>query len=331
MEQRATVKQWRKAAVVGGAAVGAAALYNAAARGHEPLDNPLGGEAGEILWRGHRIAFTRHGQGSPVLLVHGIYAGASSFEWRRMVPALSERHTVITVDLIGFGRSDRPAIRYTPSLYQALLGDVIARVVREPCAVVASGLSAAQLVALAARDPRHIAVLALIAPTGVAHLREPDAGSKSRLLLDMPIIGRTVHKRLTSPASTRRYLESVYADDRRVTPALVESYVRAARQPGGNHALAALLRGQLNVDVRAALRRVRQPTLLLWGNLARHNPVEHAHVFRVLKRDVDWTLIQEAGDLPHDERPDEVNAALRSFLERTRRWTPSVGPRLVMA
>ena len=42
----------------------------------------LGGEPGEILWRGHRVAFTRHGQGSPVLLVHGMHAGASSFEWR---------------------------------------------------------------------------------------------------------------------------------------------------------------------------------------------------------------------------------------------------------
>lgn len=325
--------QWRKAAVVGGAAIGAAALYNAAAtRGREPLDNPLGGEEDEILWRGHRIAFTRHGEGSPVLLVHGIHAGASSFEWRHVVPALADRHTVVTVDLLGFGRSDRPAVRYTLSLYQALLGDVIARVVKGPCAVVASSLSAAHLIALAARDPRQIAALALIEPTGVAHLRDSDpGGSAARLLLDAPIVGDIVYNGLTSPASMRRYLESAYADDRQVTPALVESYVRSARQPGGKHAVAALVRGQLNVDVRAALRRVRQPALLLWGDLARHNPVDHAHAFRVLKRDFEWTLIQEAGDFPHDERPDEVNAALRSFLERARRWSPAGGPRLVMA
>ncbi|MDB4882804.1 MAG: hypothetical protein JWL95_1570 [Gemmatimonadetes bacterium] len=323
--------QWRKAAVMGGAAIGAAALYNAAAtRGLEPLDNPLGGEEGEILWRGHRIAFTRHGEGSPVLLVHGIYAGASSVEWQHTVPALVDRHTVITVDLLGFGRSDRPAVRYTPGLYQALIGDVISRVVRAPCAVVASSHSAANLIALAARDPRHIAVLALIAPTGVAHLRESDAGGgAARLLLETPIVGNSVYNRLTSPAALRRHLELVYADDRRATPALVESYVRSARQPGGKHAVAALLRGQLNIDVRAALRRVRQPTLLLWGDLARHNPVEHAHAFRVLKRDLEWALIQEAGDLPHDERPVEVNAALRSFLERARRWSVSGGPQLV--
>src|SRR5881275_804231 len=127
----------------------------------------LGGQPGEILWRGHRVAFTRHGQGSPVLLVHGLYPGASSFEWRHVAPALAERHTVFALDLLGFGRSDRPAARYSPGLYQALLADVVARVVGESCAVVASSLSAAQLIALAARDPRHIASIALVEPTGV--------------------------------------------------------------------------------------------------------------------------------------------------------------------
>jgi len=325
--------RWRKAAVVGGATLGAAALYNAAAnRIHGPSENPLGGEEGEILWRGHRVAYTRHGSGSPVMLVHGIHAGASSLEWRHTVPALAERHTVVALDLLGFGRSDRPALRYTPGLYQALLGDVVARVVREPCTVVASGLSAALLIALAARDPRLLAALVLVAPTGVAHERTSDTGSATaRMLLHAPIVGNTVYNGITSPVSMRRQLERMYADDRLVTPELVEQYVRAARQPGGKHAFAAYMSGKLAVDVRAALRRVRQPTLLLWGNLARQNSVENAHAFRVLKRDLEWTLIQEAGDLPHDERPTEVNAALRSFVERARRLSPSSGPRLVMA
>ena len=72
-------------------------------------------------------------------------------------------------------------------------------------------------------------------------------------------------------------------------------------------------------------------TTLLWGDLARQNPITHAHAFRVLKHDLEWTLVHEAGDLPHDERSDEVNAALLSFLERTRRWTGSVSQRLAMA
>jgi len=293
----------------------------------------LGGESGEMLWRGHRVAFTRHGQGSPVLLVHGMYPGASSLEWRQTIPALAERHTVFALDLLGFGRSDRPAARYSPGLYQALLADVVARVVRHACTVVASGLSAAQLIALAARDPGRIASLALVAPTGVAHLREPAAtgGGATRRLLGAPLVGNAVYNRLTSTARMRAQLQAMYFDDRLVTPELVECHVRSAQQPGGKHAVRALLDGRLNVDVRAAVRRLRLPTLLLWGDVARRNPVAHAHAFRVLKHDLEWTLVHDAGDLPHDERSTEVNLTLRSFLERTRRWSGSPDQRLAMA
>jgi pimeloyl-ACP methyl ester carboxylesterase len=298
---------------------------------HHPAT--LGGESGEILWRGHRVAFTRHGQGSPVLLVHGMYAGASSFEWRHTIPALAERHTVFSLDLLGFGNSDRPAARYTPGLYQALLADVVARVVCDACTVVASGLSAAQLIALATRNPGRIASLALVAPTGVARLRKPEAtGSRTaRALLGAPLVGNAVYHRLTSPVRMREQLQAMYFDDRLVTPELVDSYVHSAQQPGGKYAISALLDGRLSVDVRAAVRRLRLPTLLLWGEVARRNPVAHAHAFRVLKHDLEWTLVHDAGDLPHDERSDEVNATLRSFLERTRRWSGSPGQRLAMA
>jgi pimeloyl-ACP methyl ester carboxylesterase len=129
----------------------------------------------------------------------------------------------------------------------------------------------------------------------------------------------------------RLQLHAMYADDRLVTPELVERCVRSAREPGGKHAIEALLAGRLNVDVRAAVRRLRLPTLLLWGDLARQNPIAHAHAFRVLKHDLEWTLVHEAGDLPHDERSDAVNATLRSFLERTRRWSGSPSQLLAMA
>lgn len=311
--------RWGKATAAGGAALGAAALYNAAAaRDALPLENPLGGEAGELLWRGHRVAYSRHGAGTPIVLIHAIHAGASSLEWRQMVGPLAERHSVIAIDLLGFGCSARPALRYTASLYQALLGDVLARLVPEPAVVIASSLSAAHVLALAARDPRRIAALALIAPTGVSQLRDPGSGSQGTLqmVLEAPLIGTAAYNGLTSPVSIRHFLEETYADDRRVTPELVAWYVRSARQPGGKNAVAAFVGGRLNTDVRGALRRVRQPMLLLWGEQARLNPVQNAHAFRVLKPEMAWALVPKAGDLPHDERPELVNAAVLRFVTR---------------
>jgi len=46
------------------------------------------------------------GQGEPVLLLHGF--GANSYTWRHIAPALARTHRVISVDLKGAGRSDKP-------------------------------------------------------------------------------------------------------------------------------------------------------------------------------------------------------------------------------
>jgi pimeloyl-ACP methyl ester carboxylesterase len=324
--------RWRKAAAAGGAALGAAALYNATAEHRAaPLVNQIGGELEELLWRGHRVAYTRHGSGSPVLLIHGLHAGASSYEWRHTVESLAERYTVFALDLLGFGLSARPNVRYTAPLYQALLADVLTRLGRGPCAVVASALSAANVVALAARDPKHFAALALIAPTGLVQNRDKTSTTQAatQVLLEAPIVGTTMYNALTSPGSMRQFLEESYANDRLVTDDLVDAYVQNARQPGGKHAVAALIGGRLNVDIRNPLRRVRHPMLLLWGDQARMNSVQHAHAFRVLKPEVEWELVSGAGDLPQAEQAERTNHALHRFLERVRSGTRTGGPRRV--
>ncbi|MEO1544793.1 MAG: alpha/beta fold hydrolase, partial [Pseudomonadota bacterium] len=47
-----------------------------------------------------------HGRGRPILMVHGL--AASTYTWRNVVPTLARRNRVITLDMKGFGRSDKP-------------------------------------------------------------------------------------------------------------------------------------------------------------------------------------------------------------------------------
>ena len=53
-----------------------------------------------------RIACSVAGHGPPVLLLHG-YPQMRAM-WRRVAPALAERHTVVAADLRGYGDSDKP-------------------------------------------------------------------------------------------------------------------------------------------------------------------------------------------------------------------------------
>lgn len=303
----------------GATLLGAAAAYNVyARRGVDRLPNLIGGEEGGWEWRGRRIAFTRRGEGPALLLIHGIHAAASSYEWRHNVDYLARDHTVYTLDLLGFGRSDRPATRYTARLYIALISDFVAQVIGGPCILIATSLSAAYAIVLGARDPERFPRLVLIEPTGLTRLNgEPGVGAGAgRLAMEAPVLGTATFNALVSHRALRHFLEDVYSDNTLVTPELVDAMYATSHQRGARHAPAAFVSGQLNLDVRRALRRLHQPALLFWGEEARLAPVEEVRGFRALKPDFDVHILSPAGDLPQDERPDEFNVILSAWLNR---------------
>lgn len=324
--KRKSLKQQRqpssllgRLAMSGGAILGAAAAYNAyAMRGVDSLTNLIGGEEGGWTWRDRRISFTRRGEGPAVLLIHGIHAAAWSYEWRSNVDVLAEKFTVYTLDLLGFGLSERPAIRYNARLYINLISDFAAQVIGQPTALVATSLSGAYAIVLAARDPARFPAVALIGPTGLTRLNEEPgiAGDASRFTVNSPVIGTAAFNGIASRKSIRYFLEKAYASNALVTDELIDVYFATSHQRGARHAPAAFLSGHLNIDVRHALRRLSQPSLLLWGEEAQIAPVEEIRGFRAIKPDFDVHILSPAGDLPQDERGDEFNAILSTWLIR---------------
>ena len=310
---------WKKILLSGGALLGAVAAYNAFARkGVDKLVNLIGGEEGGFEWRDRRVAFTKHGEGPPILLIHGIHPAAWSYEWRNNVDTLARANTVYTIDLLGFGRSDRPAIRYSARLYISLISDFVSRVIDEPCVLMASSLSGAYAIVLAARDPHRFPAVALIAPSGLVRQNEPVGlgGEAGRFAVGTPIAGTAMFNALVSRPNLRRYLRNAYSNDALVTRELVEIYYATAHQRGARHAPAAFLSGHLNIDVRHALRRLSQPALLVWGEQGSIAPVEEFRGFRELKRDLEISVLSPSGDLPHDERAEDFNVILSTWLNR---------------
>ena len=58
-----------------------------------------------------KMHYLEMGAGDPVLFVHG--NPTSSYLWRNVLPYLQEQGRLIAIDLIGFGKSDKPEIDYT--------------------------------------------------------------------------------------------------------------------------------------------------------------------------------------------------------------------------
>ncbi len=82
-------------------------------------------------WKHGKIFFTVKGSGSPVLLIHGLSSGNCGNDLKDAEIRLSKYHEVYTIDLLGYGLSDKPWITYTNYLYVTLIRDFISDVIGE--------------------------------------------------------------------------------------------------------------------------------------------------------------------------------------------------------
>lgn len=72
-------------------------------------DYPYAPHFAEVF--GSRMHYIEAGTGDPILFLHG--NPTWSYLWRNVIPHLSSLGRCIAPDLIGFGRSDKPALEYT--------------------------------------------------------------------------------------------------------------------------------------------------------------------------------------------------------------------------
>ena len=310
--------------LVAGAAVGAAALANAFIfYKTPPLTSKLsGGEVRYFPTADGDVFYKKAGDGPPLLLVHGIGAGCSSYEWLQVWDALTEKYTVYALDLLGFGKSDKPAMVYTAEKYIALLDDFCRRVIkvgggRGETDVIATSLSAAYVIALSQRDESLFRRLVLICPTGIEELSSPPSGAAelARNVLAAPVLGTTLYNAIASRVGIRNYMRSrLFANPATATDEMIDVYHTAAHQPGGDNALPSFLSGLLNICIVDDFPKIVDLPLLVWGRQAVESPLSQVADFVQSNPNAKLEVIEDAGVLPHVEQPEAFLAAVRPFL-----------------
>jgi pimeloyl-ACP methyl ester carboxylesterase len=283
------------------------------------LPNRLGGEVRRYRWRGGDLAYSVAGEGEPLLLLHGVYAGASSFEFRKNFEELSKSFRVYALDLLGCGMSERPTRRYEPEDVASQVEDFVREEIGDSAHLVASSLSAALLVPAAVRSPRLFRKLILICPTGYGTLdrRSGRLGDVIYGLFLAPVLGNTLYHAIVSLWGIRYYLANmVYHDADLVTEELIDDYYRTSHQVGARYFPAAFVSGKLNLGIADLWPRVPHRTLICWGLEARTTPVREAQRFVQHNPRSEPRIFKDAGLLPHDERARTFNEQTKAFLQK---------------
>jgi pimeloyl-ACP methyl ester carboxylesterase len=279
-------------------------------------------EQGVWYWRGYSIYYQVAGQGQPLLFLHGLEAGMSSRQWEPNMLAFSRHYRCYRLDLLGYGLSERPKIRYRSRLWTELIHDFTVMVTEadpesRPPHVVAAGSSASFVLALAAQRPEQFDNLILLNPLGlISHSSPP--GVFRRILyrfLANTRAGGWLARVLLSDLAIHRRVQGLYANAAQARPEAMREYMHNVRVPNSKYSLLAMMSGMANVSVGPLLPKITNPTLILLGSEA-GLPVEEGQEFEDRMPNARLVILPRAGILANEEAADEFNRRVIDFLSR---------------
>jgi pimeloyl-ACP methyl ester carboxylesterase len=267
---------------------------------------------------GSWIRYSVTGGGPPVVLVHGWLS--SSRIWRRLVERLAQRFTVYTLDLAGFGDSDKPISGYGIRYGSRLLYAFCAHFGLSRVAVIGHDVGGTMAVKLAADHPDVVARLILVATPA-----DEDQVDLPTLLwlATLPVVGplfytlgrffRPLRKLWVRPfvLDAEDLTEEVVDDAGRSTPAAVSKTLSVMQRE--------VSRGRL---VRQA-GIIKVPVLIITGEEDQIvDPRATDDWIRTVPAEV--VFLDECGHLPMLERTAEFDARVLAFLTGDSRYLDAV-------
>jgi pimeloyl-ACP methyl ester carboxylesterase len=265
----------------------------------------------------------------PVLLLHGI--GRSLEDWAPQHDRLSGEYRVISVDMPGFGLSDRLPEPVTVESLAGGVEDTLAALgEHRPLHVMGNSLGGAVAMRMLVRHPDRVVTLTLVNSAGF--------GKEVALflrILAIPGVGRRLMRRVDRRAAWRversLFVDRAHVTDERIAFALkvaarpehAHVFLEAARSIGGLRGV----RPRWRTDLVAAVAEHRRPTLVVWGERDLILPSAHLAAARTLLPHAESHLFPDTGHMPQIERADEFAALVRRFLAGARdaRALPATG------
>lgn len=257
-----------------------------------------------------RVRYREEGEtsgGEPVVLVHGF---ASALEaWAGVTPALRDHHHTLSMDLKGFGWTDRPEGDYSPRAQAELVLALMDQRGIDRAAFVAHSYGASVVMALALQAPERVSRIAIYdgwlysaqLPT-FFHMARADGVGEAMFSI---WYGERAEDRIALAFYDRSF----------VTMELIDGVERALERPGTYRAALEAVRAMRYEEQERRYPEVNVPVLLLWG---REDHVTPLSVGERLARELPNARLvtyAQCGHFPMIEHAASSTRELVAFLD----------------
>ncbi|OZH54512.1 2-hydroxy-6-oxohepta-2,4-dienoate hydrolase [Hydrocoleum sp. CS-953] len=251
--------------------------------------------------------FLSEGQGdTPILLLHGF--DSSIFEFRRLLPLLATQYQTWTVDLLGFGFTDRlPNLKVNPGAIATHLYSFWKTLIDQPVILVGASMGGAAAIDFTLTYPEVVKKLVLI----------DSAGLKNNPIISkfiFPPLDYFATEFLRRPQVRENISRSAYFDKSFAT---LDANICARlhlEMPGWNQALISFTKSGGYGNFKQKLDLIQQQTLILWGENDKILGTGDAAKLEKAIANSQLIWIPNCGHVPHLEKSQVTANYILDFI-----------------
>lgn len=269
-------------------------------------------------WRFGKIRYTKIGNGTPLLLIHDLSVGSSSYEFHKIADELSKNHEVYCIDMLGYGLSDKPNMTYTSFLYVQLITDFVKTVIGRKTDVITTGDSSSLVIMTCHNNPEVFNKLVFINPQNLYQLNLiPSKKTKAlKIIIDTPILGTFIYNIITSKYSFKKLFgKYYYADAAKIEKRDIMAYVESSHINDFNskYSFSSYIGRYMNLNILHALKEINHSIFIITGKEKK----EHESIIKnylYYNNSIETAAISNTKQYPHMEAPEIIINQLDIFL-----------------
>ena len=244
------------------------------------------------------------GDGKPVILVHG-FASSVWTSWHLNFHALAQRFHVFGIDLMGFGRSDRPELQYGVELFAEIIRSIVDYYNLDKLNLVGWSMGGGVAIQYALKYPDSLAKLVLV---DASRLRQTTPSKIARPAVKTSPDGSLIRDRV------RKDWEQYFYNKDKVPKEIIDEALLINNRPGSSKVRDIYRRTNKWESFYDKLSLSNVPVLVM---AATHSSLslEEARSAQQRMKHAKLHVIDDAGHALQIEKAEEFNRVVIDFLK----------------
>lgn len=236
-----------------------------------------------------------------VILLHGL--GGNAENWQFNIAALAANYHVVAPDQIGFGKSDKPLLKYRVGTFVDFLDKFMSELKIEKASLVGNSMGGWAAGLMAIKYPSRVEKIILADAAGIIpanvdvdKIYQLNNSTRDEIRANLKLIFANPMLQNNEALVDQFFTLRVTANDGYTINSIIESIKRKED------------------FLNERLGEIKKPTLIIWGKQDGLLPVADATTFNKGIANSELVIFDNCGHVPQFEKATDFNAAVLKFL-----------------